>query len=260
MNIKINGLNINYIVEGESNKEALILLHGWGASSKAFLPVYKNLSNKYKVYVIDLPGFGKSDEPPKNYGVIEYSKIVLEFITKLKIQSPTLIGHSFGGRVIMKLVSDLKYTPKKIIFVDSAGIKPKRNIDYYFKVYSYKFAKNIVKFVFNKDKADEIIANMRKNKGSSDYKEASENMRSVFVNVVNEDLKYTLKNINVPTLVIWGENDLDTPLNDAKIITKYVKDSGLVVLKGAGHFSYLDNLWEFLIIVDNFLEGSDKND
>lgn len=257
MNIKINGLNINYIIEGENNKEEVILLHGWGASIDAFLPVYRNLSKKYKVYVIDLPGFGKSDMPPKTYGVLEYSKIVLRFITKLKIENPTLIGHSFGGRVIMKLVSDLKYTPKNIIFVDSAGIKPKRSLDYYFKVYSYKIAKNTIKIIFSKSRADDIINNMRKNKGSTDYKNASDNMKSVFVNVVNEDLKYTLKNIDVPTLVIWGENDLDTPIRDAKIITKYIKDSGLVILKGAGHFSYLDNLREFLVIVNNFLEGSD---
>lgn len=258
MNINLDGININYIVQGENRASEIILLHGWGASIEAFAPVYKYLSKKNKVYVIDMPGFGKSEEPPKTYCVLDYSKIILEFINKLDIKNPTLIGHSFGGRVIMKLVGELRYTPKNIILVDSAGIKPRRKLSYYVKVYSYKLAKNFAKLLFSKEKSEKIIDNMRKNKGSTDYKNASDNMRSVFVNVVNEDLRYTLPNIKVPTLLIWGEKDLDTPLKDAKIIEKLVPDSGLVVLKGAGHYSYLDNLNEFLIIVDNFLKGSEK--
>lgn len=260
MKIKIKNLNINYIVDGEKNKEEVILLHGWGASIKSFLPVYKYLSKNYKVYAIDFPGFGESDEAPSTYKVEDYAKIVLEFINKLGIKSPTLIGHSFGGRVIMKLVGDMLYIPKNIIFIDSAGIKPKRHLNYYLKVYSYKFSKMIVNALFEEKKAKEIISNMQNKKGSSDYINASSNMKKVFVNVVNEDLKYTLKNIKVPTLIIWGENDIDTPLKDAKLIEKNIGNGGLVVLKGAGHFSYLDNLSEFLIIVDSFLRGSVKDD
>lgn len=260
MKINIENLNINYIVEGIDNKDEIILLHGWGASISSFIPVYKYLSKDYKVYVLDLPGFGESDVPPKYYKVSDYAKIIFEFINKLNIKSPTLIGHSFGGRVIMKLVGELGYMPKNIVFVDSAGIKPKRGPKYYFKVYSYKLTKNIVNILFSEEKAKKIISDIRNKKGSSDYINANENMKSVFVNVVNEDLKYTLKNIKVPTLLIWGENDLDTPLKDAKIIEKNIPDSGLVILKGAGHFSYLDNLNEFLIILDNFLKGSEKSD
>lgn len=258
MNINLNGINVNYIIQGENKKNEVILLHGWGASIDAFLPVYKYLSKDYKVYVIDMPGFGKSEEPPKNYFVLDYAKVILEFIKRLEIKNPTLIGHSFGGRVIMKLVGELGFTPKNIVLVDSAGVKPRRKPSYYFKVYSYKLAKNTVKLLFNKEKAEKIINDMRKKHGSTDYKNASDTMRSVFINVVNEDLKYTLKNIKVPTLIIWGEKDLDTPLKDAKIIESLVPDSGLVVLKGAGHYSYLDNLNEFLIIIDNFLKGSEK--
>lgn len=258
MNINLNGINVNYIIQGENNKNEVILLHGWGASIDAFLPVYKYLSKDYKVYVIDMPGFGKSEEPPKNYFVLDYAKVILEFIKRLEIKNSTLIGHSFGGRVIMKLVGELGFTPKNIVLVDSAGVNPRKKPSYYFKVYSYKLAKNTVKLLFNKEKAEKIINDMRKKHGSTDYKNASDTMRSVFINVVNEDLRYTLKNIKVPTLIIWGEKDLDTPLKDAKIIESLVPDSGLVVLKGAGHYSYLDNLNEFLIIVDNFLKGSEK--
>ncbi len=258
MNIKINDLNINYEIFGSENKRDVLLLHGWGANILTFAPVYKYLSKNFKVYVLDFPGFGKSEEPKRDFNVSDYAKLTLEFIEKLNIKSPTLIGHSFGGRVIIKMVGEYRYIPKNIVFVDSAGIKAKRSISYYFKVYSYKLTKNIIKVVMPKEKSEILINKLRKNSGSDDYRKASDNMKKTFINVVNEDLTHLLKNIKVPALLIWGENDKDTPIRDAKIFEKLISDSGLVVLKGAGHYSYLDKLNEFLLILSNFLEG-DKN-
>ena len=255
MNVNINGLNINYEILGENNTNEVLILHGWGANLQSFSPVAKHLSKNFKVYSIDFPGFGKSQEPDFAYTVSDYAKLVLEFIKKMNIISPTLIGHSFGGRVIIKLVGELGYIPKNIIFVDSAGIKPKRSLSYYFKVYSFKLAKKAIYLFNNKEKAEKIIGELRKNAGSSDYKSASEIMKKVFVNVVNEDLKVYLPKINVPSLLIWGDKDLDTPLQDAKVFEKLIPNSGLVVLEGAGHYSYLDKLGDFLVIISKFMEG-----
>ena len=258
MILSINGLNINYEVHGEENKKEIVILHGWGANIESFAPVTKELSKKFKIYILDMPGFGLSDEPKEGFFVEDYAKVILEFIDKLNIKNPVLIGHSFGGRVIIKMVGKLGYKPDKIILIDSAGIKPKRSINYYFKVYSYKFAKKVINTIYSKKRANEIIENIRNKRGSSDYKMASENMKKTFINVVNEDLKDLLPNIGVPTLIFWGEKDLDTPLNDAKILEKLIKDSGLVVFKGAGHYSYLEHLYEFLKITINFVEGEDE--
>lgn len=255
MNVNINGLNINYEVLGENNTNEVLILHGWGANLQSFSPVAKHLSKNCKVYSIDFPGFGKSQEPESAYTVSDYAKLVLEFIKNMNINNPTLIGHSFGGRVIIKLVGELGYVPKNIIFVDSAGIKPKRSLLYYFKVYSFKLAKKTIYIFNNKEKAEKIIGELRKNAGSSDYKSASETMKKVFVNVVNEDLKEYLPKIKVPSLLIWGDKDLDTPLQDAKVFEKLIPNSGLVVLEGAGHYSYLDKLGDFLVIVSKFMEG-----
>jgi pimeloyl-ACP methyl ester carboxylesterase len=255
LNINIKDINLNYEILGEDNTSSVVILHGWGANLQTFAPVSKHLSKNYKVYSIDLPGFGLSSEPNFMYSVTDYARVILEFIEKMKIENPTLIGHSFGGRVIIKMVGELEYTPKNIIFVDSAGIKPKRSIKYYFKVYSYKLTKRIIQLCNSKEKAEKIISNLRKNAGSTDYRAASENMKKIFINVVNEDLKKYLPKIKVPTLLIWGENDKDTPVKDAKIFEKLIPDSGLIVFKGAGHYSYLDKLGDFLVIISKFLEG-----
>ena len=231
MKTVIDDLNINYEIYGENNKEVIVLLHGWGANLKTMEPIAKRLEDKYKIYSIDFPGFGESDEPKEVFDVLEYAKLTEKFLKQNNIEKPVLIGHSFGGRVITKLVGELGYATKKIIYVDAAGVKPKRSLNYYFKVYSYKLAKNMIKLFNSKERADEIIKSLRKNAGSEDYKNASETMKGIFVKVVNEDLTHLFKNINVPTLLIWGENDKDTPIREAKVFEKNIKDSGLVILK-----------------------------
>jgi pimeloyl-ACP methyl ester carboxylesterase len=259
LNIKdlnyLNNIDLNYEIAGEDNVETVILLHGWGANLKTMFPISKHLSKKYKVYSIDLPGFGKSSEPNSGYTVSDYAKIVLKFIEIMNLDNPTLIGHSFGGRVIIKMTGEFGYSPKNIILIDSAGIRPKRSINYYLKVYSFKATKGVMKLFYSKEKYEKTVATLRLKAGSPDYKAASETMKQVFVNVVNEDLKSYLPKITVPTLLIWGENDKDTPVKDAKIFDKLIPDSGLIVLKGAGHFSYLDKLDEFVVIVSKFMEG-----
>ena len=255
MDIVINNIKINYIKKEIGSKTNIIFLHGWGANINSFMPVINEVSKKYNVYAIDLPGFGLSDEPPANYMVVDYSKIVLEFINKLKLDNAILIGHSFGGRVIIKLVGALKFLPKKIILIDSAGIKPKRSLKYYIKVYSYKFARNMLKLILGKKKSYKIIEKYRSKVGSQDYKNADETMKEVFKNVINEDLTDYLPNIKAPTLLVWGDKDTETPISDAKIMESLIPDSGIVTIRGAGHFSYLDNTTFFLTVVNNFLEG-----
>ena len=255
MNVNINDISINYEILGENNIQTVLILHGWGANLQTMLPVSKHLSKKYKVYSIDLPGFGKSSEPNSIYAVKDYAEVVMKFCNIMNIHTPTLIGHSFGGRVIIKMVGELGYIAKNIIFVDSAGIKPKRSIKYYFKVYSFKLTKNVINFFCSKEKSEKIISNLRENAGSPDYKAATENMKKIFITVVNEDLKHYLPKINVPTLLIWGENDKDTPVKDAKVFEKLIPDCGLIIFKDAGHYSYLDKLGDFLVIISKFMEG-----
>lgn len=84
-------------------------------------------------------------------------------------------------------------------------------------------------------------------------------MRQVLVKSVNEDLKGEMPNIKAPTLLVWGENDTATPVSDAKTMEKLIPNAGLVVLKNAGHFAFVEKLGAFLIILNNFLQPDKKN-
>ena len=94
--------------------------------------------------------------------------------------------------------------------------------------------------------------------GSEDYRNASPRMRECLVKTINEDLTSYLPSILCPTLLIWGENDTATPMGHAKIMEKLIPDAGLVVLKSAGHYSFLDQSYTFGRVLDSFLEIDKK--
>lgn len=256
MIINIKGADVNYEVYGEGEK-TLLILHGWMASIPAMAPIWQHFMKTRKVVVLDFPGQGgKSSLPPTAWGVPEYAEMVKEFIEKLGLNKSDVIGHSFGGRVIIYLASRYQDLFDKIILTDAAGIKPKVNFKKWCRVRSYKLAKFFLKMFTPKDKFESKLNALRKKYGSSDYSALqSDIMRETFNRVISLDLKGDLKNIKNSTLLMWGENDLDTPMYMAKIMEKEIKDSGLVVLKNAGHFSYLDSPIEYNIVVENFLGG-----
>ena len=253
-------LNINYEIFDEqqeinNNKRPLLLLHGWMAQIESWAPVYMYFCKTRPVYVIDFPGqSGKSSELKEAWGVPEYAEMVHEFIKHNNIEGCDVIGHSFGGRVIIYLSSRYDKLFSKIVLTDAAGVKPKMTLKRFFRIYSYKLAKNIMKIFLSKEKFKAKMEEMRKKRGSSDYALLdSELKRESFKKIVELDLKKNLKNIKNSTLLVWGENDQDTPLYMAKIMEKEIKDSGLVVLDNAGHFSYLDNTNKYLLVVDAFI-------
>ncbi|HHY21888.1 MAG TPA: alpha/beta hydrolase [Bacilli bacterium] len=256
MHVEIDGMKLHYKVDGEG--QDVLLLHGWGANIQTFAPVHQFLSRQFRVFSIDFPGFGESDPPPEQWGVYDYTAFLDKFIKKIGITNPILVGHSFGGRV--SIVYSSMYGPvKKVILVDSAGIKPKRKLNYYLKVYFYKACKNILKLPILNRYQESILTKVKGMLGSSDYKNASGVMQQSLVKVVNEDLQHLMPKITVPTLLIWGENDEATPVSDGQMMEKLIPDAGLVVLKNAGHYAYLDKLNEFLVIIDKFLERDRKD-
>lgn len=251
MFIDVDNIKINYKVSGEGKD--VVILHGWGCCIATVEPIHRYLERFFKVYSIDMPGFGESGDPPVTWGAKEYGEIVDKFLNKLNIDNPILIGHSHGGRTSIYLGATRKVN--KIILVDSAGIKARRSLKYYFKVYTYKAAKNILRLPGLSSHREAILEKMRGKVGSTDYKNASGVMKSTFVKVVNSDLRDLMPKIKAPTLLIWGEKDTATPISDAKIMEKLIPDAGLVVFKNAGHYSYLDNYNQFIAVVSEFLKN-----
>lgn len=256
MNINIKNYNINYYDKGKG--QLVVFLHGWGASIDSFNSLYDLVSKKYRVVALDLPGFGKSDRLIKSFFVDDYADIVEEFIGKIVDRSDEkviLVGHSYGGRIIIKLNSrkNLLFDIDKNILIDAAGIKEKLSLETKFKIYTFKLIKNIYNLLpiseeIKKNKIDEL----RNKYGSSDYKNADPILKETLVKAVNEDLTSLLKNMK-ETLLIWGDKDTATPLWMAKIMKKEIGNSGLVILNG-GHFSFIDDFYTFVEVIKSYLK------
>lgn len=251
MKVTIEDIQLNYICKGEGKN--VLILHGWGANIDTVIPIVNILKSHFKVYALDLPGFGSSAEPKEVYGSKDYAEVVKRFIDYMEMEKVILIGHSFGGKVSIWLGSLYPEIVDKIVLIDSAGLIPKRGLKYYVKVYGFKLLKAIYKGVFFWVDDKKKMGKFYNRFGSTDYKDAQGIMRKILVKVVNEDLRPLLKDIKAPTLLIWGDKDTATPLYMGKIMEEEIPDSGLVILEGAGHYSYLDDYNRFAIILKAFL-------
>lgn len=252
---EIDGLKIHYEIEGSGRD--ILLLHGWGARIESFAPVIGALKTRRRVIALDFPGFGQSEAPQKEMTVYDYAELTAKWMRETGLAKTDVICHSFGGRVTILLASEHPELIGKIAFVDAAGVKPRRGAKYYAKVYTYKLCKKIAQNQGAKKTAMFFgidVDRRVKNAGSDDYKNLPDCMKKTFVNVVNEDLTPYLKNIKSPSLLIYGENDTDTPLYMAQTMEKEIPDAGLVVLKNAGHFSYLDQFGQFMAVIDSFFK------
>ena len=238
MNIIINDFNIYYEKIG-TGKKNIIILPGWGNTRPTFEYMIGSLKNNYTIYIIDYPGFGNSSFPNRDLTIYDYADLMKNFINILNIKNPIIITHSFGTRIALILNSKLKIKFKKLIIIDGARIKKKKNIFFKVKQISYKLLKKIGNILPKKIK-NLYIKKLINIFGSEDYKSLNDNMKKTFSNIVNEDLSYLLKDVKSETLLIWGEKDYDTPLCDAIKMNSIIADSGLIIIKNGTHFSYLD--------------------
>lgn len=248
--IEIEGKKIVYEETGPQNGEAVIVLHGWGCNHSTVRSVAASLEDKCRVISIDLPGHGSSEEPDEVWGTQDFANLVGKVVKELKIETPALVGHSFGGRTAIAYASSNPVS--KIVLIDSAGITPRRSLKYYYKVYSYKLFKKLVLALAGEEKGREILESQLKKKGSADYQAASPKMRAIMSRCVNEDLKKIMPRISSPVLLIWGENDTATPLSDAKTMERLIPDAGLVAFPGCGHYSFFDNPYQFRAVIRSF--------
>ena len=226
-----------------------MFLHGWGADSRSFV-MCKNFFGEYSQIYVDFAGFGASPEPDRPYSVKDYATELKELLDSFEIDELILVGHSFGGRVAIKFafLFQNEYKSMKICLVDSAGIRPKLNLIRRLKVKKFKWLRSRAE---GNPRLQEKLSQM----GSSDYIGLSPIMKQTFNLVINEDLSAQAKFIRCPTCIIWGSKDKETKMYMARKFCRLIKNSELHIIRGAGHFSFVDNFQEFLILLDTFIKN-----
>ena len=238
MKIKVKDLSVNYIQYGEGKD--ILLLHGWGQNIAMMKPLGDHFSDRYRITILDLPGFGESEEPKSTWTIGTYNEMLEEFTEKLNIKKPIVIGHSFGGRLAIRYSA--RNPIEKLVLFGSPCIRIAEELPITVKV---------LKAIKKLPGLNDIGEYMKQYIGSRDYKAASPVMRDTLVQVVNEDLSKYAREIEEPTLLIWGKNDTEAPINEARELEKIMIDAALIPLPGT-HYAYLENLPQVVNILNSF--------
>lgn len=242
MKFNYKNSNVNYEYFNNNSKTSIVFLHGWGQNIQMMMPIAKPFIKKYNCLIVDLPGFGDSEEPKEIYTIYDYAQMINSLLKKENISNPIIIGHSFGGKVA--LIYATLYKTQKLVLLASPFKKNIKEDSFKLKVLkSLKKVPLINKF--------ENFA--KKHIGSTDYKNASEIMRKILVLHVNTDISDEVKKIKCPTLLIWGSKDVQVPLCDGKELEQLIKDSGLVVYDGCTHYAYLERLNQTINVLNSFI-------
>jgi pimeloyl-ACP methyl ester carboxylesterase len=181
-------------------------------------------------------------------------RFVLAYMDANGIERTHLIGHSFGGRLGLVLGADHSDRIVKMALADSAGVPSHSPVTTRARLSLYKSVRDTLYKIGAKGTADRLREWYGKHYGSADFKNAGA-LRETFVRVVNEDLLPYAARVKCPTLLFWGEKDEDTPLWQGQLLEKTIPDAGLIIYPGAGHYSYLESLGQFVKVVDHFFRN-----
>lgn len=239
--VMLNEINVNYKYIDNELEDTIVFLHGWGQNIQMMEPLANKFNSKSNILIIDLPGFGRSEEPKEIWSIYDYASLVHDLVKKLKISNPILVGHSFGGKIALVYAS--KYKTKKLVVFGSPFCKEIKELPLKTKIYKFVKKTPILNILAKP------LANMI---GSTDYKNSSGIMRSIMVKHVNLDVIEDVKKIKCPTLIVWGTNDEAVNISRAYELEKLIKDSGVVVYENATHYAYLERLNEVTVVLNTF--------
>lgn len=251
MFVTVDGIEISYTDEGQGIP--VLLLHGWGSSNAVYGGIINTLKDRCRLVAPDFPGCGGSGIMSEPWDLDRYARFVLSFMEATKLQNPVMMGHSHGGRVTLYMTAKGMVDPPKIVLLDAAGLIPKKTAKQKFRAKSFKCIKTVLTLPVIKNHSAGLLDKARKHYGSADYNNAPEVLRKTLVSLVNTDIRELLPNIKCPSLLIWGENDTATPLEDARVIERLIPDAGLCVIKGTGHYSFCERPFEAHAILNSFI-------
>ncbi len=219
-------------------KKSLVFLHGWQQSGKCFTPLIPHLYHKYKIYLLDMPGFGKTPYRSGLNNSYDYAEFITLWLKTKRICNIVLVGHSFGGKIASIIAADNPSLIKGLILISTSGIPHPR--------FYYPFLPFLKRFP--------MLNIFKRFLISHDYKEAGK-LLPVFKEVVKEDLKKDFSRIKTPTLIIWGDGDNELPSADAFLISSLIKSSSVKIIRNTAHFPFIEKPQKVASLIDEFFSN-----
>jgi pimeloyl-ACP methyl ester carboxylesterase len=228
--------------------KTLIILHGWQSSAKRWEKV-KEIIEEHGIRVLcpNIPGFKSGNELKEVWNLDNYIDWFSDFVMQQKLEYPDiedgfyLLGHSFGGRMTIKIASKKILKLKGVILVSAAGVKRNQTIHGEIMGLAAKLMRafNLGDRPMSKNAYNFLrVFFYRYIIRKTDYLNAKGTLNDTIKNILAEDLKMVLSDILEPTKIIWGDKDRITPLRDANLMKEKIINSELEVFKGVGHMPY----------------------
>lgn len=251
MQVVVNNLLTSYAKTG-NNPKTIILIHGWADTHKSFDDLQVTLSSNYKVISLDLPGSGGTDFPPTTWDLDDFIDFIAAFLDKIEESSPyAIIGHSNGGAIAIRGLATKHLQTQKLILLASAGIRARQ-----------KGRKTALKVLAKTGKTASGIlpATLRQRLRVRLYKAAgsdmlvSPHMQETFKKIVNQDILEDAKRLMLPTLLLYGDGDVDTPPEYGASLHDAIQGSRLEIIQQAGHHLHRDQPEQITRLIERFLE------
>ncbi|MEL7031214.1 MAG: alpha/beta hydrolase [Pseudomonadota bacterium] len=232
-------LKPNLVQIGDTHKPAVVFGHGWGRTYRDFIPVAEALAPVANSYLVDFPGFGDTPRPDETWGTLDYADHMLAYMSsEYGLSNFLWVGHSFGGRVGMRIAASHPGAIRHLFLVASAGVPRTRSM-----LQRLQGRRRGMEFKIRKAmaKGDAEVQKLESQYGSLDYIQSRETgLRDIFVKTVNEDQTETLGDITCPTTLIYGGKDDDTPVEVGQKLAAGIPDAELIVCPHYDHISILD--------------------
>lgn len=249
MNIVVSDLLIRYEIDGSG--KPVVLLHGWGDSLRGLDGLQKQLSKTYKVVSLDLPGFGASQAPPAVWNLDNYGALLKEFLEKIDVKPYAIIGHSNGGALAIRAIALGLVKPQKLILLAAAGIRA-RNSTRRLALKVIAKTGNVATLWLPRQTRSKLRRKLYGVAGSDML--VVEHLQETFKATVRQDVKADAAKLDLPTLLIYADNDRAVPVADGLTYKRLIKNSRLEIINGAGHFVHLDKPQEVTTLIEDFLQ------
>lgn len=234
MQIVVDEVLLHYEVVNSDKENVVLVLHGWGHDGDMWRKTVSQMSSQWRYVLLDMPGFGQSAHLPKVANVPDFAKLVENFISKMKIDGPVLLGHSFGGQVGLKMAIDSPTLLKKLLLLSPAGIR-KRTIKQRMKVFVFSNFSNMKTFLPNA-----LIERAIKYVSATDYSASSDEHREILKLITQYDLTDQLSEVQIPVKIYWGDRD-EAISYMGKRMVELMDNAELYVLYDSSHNVHIEN-------------------
>ena len=219
----------------DGREPLLVWAHGWGHTHAALLPLAESMRRAGQSVLVDFPGFGESPLPPTAWGTADYADAVAEWLGGLAPARCIWIGHSFGSRVGLRLAARHPEAVAGLFLVAAAGLPRQRSAMARARLNARRWSFRLMRSLTPEGPARDRL---RDRFGSADYRQAGA-LRPILIKTVGEDLSESARAVRCPAVLVYGDQDRETPPELGVRFKNLIPESQLYVLRGFDHWNVL---------------------